>query len=77
MALVTGIPEPAEYRLDLDGRPARRRRGASTRADVCTSSIPGRAIRFTNFVVVHEKLFHAFIVSRDLSSSCTIIRSQE
>ena len=65
MALVSDIPEPAEYHMDLDASPAPE---------------PGRPVRLTfqifdpwkgnavsHFSVVHEKLFHAFIVSRDLT----------
>jgi hypothetical protein len=65
MKLVTDIPEPVEYHMDLS---------------VAPQPTPGRRVRLTfevfdpwkgnpvkNFAVVHEKLFHAFIVSRDLS----------
>jgi hypothetical protein len=65
MKLVTDIPEPVEYHMDLSVSPA---------------PMPGQRVRLTlevfdpwkgnpvkNFSVVHEKLFHAFIVSRDLS----------
>ncbi len=65
MKLVTDIPEPVEYHMDLAVSPA---------------PMPGQRVRLTlevfdpwkgnpvkNFSIVHEKLFHAFIVSRDLS----------
>ena len=64
MTLVTSIPEPAEYHLDvtvdplpLPGRNAR-----------LTFEVfdPWKGNRVTRFGIVHEKLFHAFIVSRDL-----------
>ena len=64
MTLVASIPEPAEYKLDLT---------------VAATPVPGQSVRLkfevfdpwkgnlvTRFGVVHEKLFHAFIVSRDL-----------
>ena len=65
MTLVTSIPEPAEYHMDLAVSPP---------------PMPGRQVELTfevfdpwkgnpvsRFEVVHEKLFHAFIVSRDLT----------
>jgi hypothetical protein len=65
MKLVNDVPEPAEYHMDLSVSP---------------EPMPGQRVRLTleifdpwkgnpvkNFAVVHEKLFHAFIVSRDLS----------
>lgn len=64
MALTTNVPEPVEYRLELSVQPA---------------PIPNRRVRLrfavfdpwnnnpvTKFTAVHEKLFHTFIVSRDL-----------
>jgi hypothetical protein len=65
MALVAGIPDPAEFHVDLDIQP--------------TAPKPNEPVSLTfqifdpwknnpvkNFSVVHEKLFHAFIVSGDL-----------
>ncbi len=64
MTLVTSIPEPAEYHLDLTVSPAPVP-GARVhlRFDV---SDPWKGNPVTKFAVVHEKLFHAFVVSRDM-----------
>jgi len=64
MTLVADIPEPAEYRLDLDvdGSPMP---GQPTRLTFRVFD-PWKGNPVTKFAVVHEKLFHAFIVSRDL-----------
>jgi len=64
MALVTDIPEPAEYHLDLsvDPPPAPNQK---TRLTFAVSD-PWKGNPVTKFGLVHEKLFHAFIVSRDL-----------
>src|SRR6266496_4914532 len=64
MKLVTSIPDPVEYHMDLTVSPP---------------PVPGHTVHLafdvfdpwkgnpvTKFAVVHEKLFHAFIVSRDL-----------
>jgi hypothetical protein len=64
MALVTSIPEPAEYHLDLTvDQPPLPGRTARLTFEVFD---PWKGNRVTKFGVVHEKLFHAFIVSRDL-----------
>jgi heavy metal-binding protein len=65
MELVAGIPDPTEYHMDLTVTPK--------------PAVPNERVRLTfevfdpwtdhrveTFTVVHEKLFHAFIVSRDL-----------
>jgi hypothetical protein len=65
MKLVAGIPEPAEFHLGLTVTPTPPRAGepAHFRFDVHD---PWKNNPVTNFTVIHEKLFHAFIVSRDL-----------
>src|SRR6185436_9870633 len=64
MTLVTSIPDPVEYHLDLKAdpppRPNRRVHLAFAVSD------PWKDQPVTKFSVVHEKLFHAFLVSRDL-----------
>jgi hypothetical protein len=63
MTLQTSIPEPAEYRLVVNtgrlepGRPAH-----------LTFEFfdPWKGNRVSKFSLVHEKLLHAFVVSRDL-----------
>jgi hypothetical protein len=64
MELVISIPEPAEYRLDLAVTPTpRRNQPVHLKFSVFD---PWKGSLVTKFGVVHEKLFHAFIVSRDL-----------
>ena len=64
MTLVTSIPEPAEYHLDLTvDPPPLPGRNARLTFEVFD---PWKGNRVTRFGIVHEKLFHAFIVSRDL-----------
>jgi Heavy metal binding domain len=65
MKMVAGIPDPVEYHLDLavtpwPPKPAQR---VHLRFDVHD---PWKNNAVKKFNVVHEKLFHAFIVSRDL-----------
>jgi hypothetical protein len=64
MALVTTIPEPAEYHLDLGATPAPMP-GALVRLSFAVSD-PWKGNPVSRFSVIHEKLFHAFIVSEDL-----------
>ena len=64
MTLVTSIPEPAEYHLDVTvDPPPLPGRNARLTFEVFD---PWKGNRVTRFGIVHEKLFHAFIVSRDL-----------
>jgi heavy metal-binding protein len=64
MTLVTDIPEPAEYHLDLSVDPPPLP-NQKTRLTFAVSD-PWKGNPVTKFGLVHEKLFHAFIVSRDL-----------
>ena len=65
MELVAGIPDPAEYHMDLTvaPRPAEPNERVRLTFEVFD---PWKDHRVEKFAVVHEKLFHAFIVSRDL-----------
>ncbi|HYR87999.1 MAG TPA: heavy metal-binding domain-containing protein [Terriglobia bacterium] len=65
MALVAGLPDPVEYHMDLTVAPQPPKVGDTTRL---TFSIhdPWKDRPVTNFQVVHEKLFHMFVVSQDL-----------
>ena len=65
MKLVAGIPDPVEYHLDLTvtPRPVKPNQKVRLRFDVYE---PWKGTPVTKFTIVHEKLFHAFIVSRDL-----------
>jgi len=65
MKLVAGIPDPVEYHLDLTVTPwpPKPQQKARLRFDVHD---PWKNNPVKKFNIVHEKLFHAFIVSRDL-----------
>src|SRR5438552_10577034 len=65
MKLVAGIPDPVEYHLDLTvtPRPLKVRETANLKFVVHN---PWNDKPVTNFLEVHEKLFHAFVVSQDL-----------
>jgi hypothetical protein len=66
MSLVLGIPDPVEYPLDLSLSPRTPRPGE--RVDLLfTIKDPKNGAPINRFEVVHEKLFHMFIVSQDLS----------
>jgi hypothetical protein len=66
MALVAGIPEPTEYHLDLSVAPQPPRPNEKIRLTFEVFD-PWKNLRVEKFSIVHEKLFHAFIVSRDLN----------
>src|SRR2546422_579338 len=65
MALVAGLPDPVEYHLHLDVSPKPIKVGQP--ADL-TFEVhdPWKDRPVTNFQIVHEKLFHMFVVSQDL-----------
>src|SRR5262245_28109762 len=65
MKLVAGIPDPVEYHLDLTASPwpPKPQQKVHLKFDVHD---PWKNNPVKKFTVVHEKLFHAFIVSRDL-----------
>jgi hypothetical protein len=64
MTLVAGIPDPVEYHLDLDvAPPPEMHRTSRLKFQVFD---PWKDELVTKFTVVHEKLFHLFVVSRDL-----------
>jgi hypothetical protein len=65
MALVAGIPEPVEFHLDLDVTPKPPRPNEEARLTFEVFD-PWKFNPVKKFTLVHEKLFHAFIVSRDL-----------
>jgi hypothetical protein len=66
MALRAGIPEPVEFHLDLTTTPASPVPGQTTTLQFAVHD-PWKDRPVHDFVVVHEKLFHAFVVSQDLS----------
>jgi Heavy metal binding domain len=65
MELVAGIPDPTEYHMDLTVTPQPARPLETVRLTFEVFD-PWKDRRVDKFTVVHEKLFHAFIVSRDL-----------
>ncbi|MEP7353952.1 MAG: heavy metal-binding domain-containing protein [Acidobacteriota bacterium] len=65
MKLATGLPEPVEYHMDLSTLPAVLR--ASQPFDLAFAiHDPWKDRPVTKFQVVHEKLFHMFVVGQDL-----------
>jgi hypothetical protein len=65
MKLVAGLPDPVEYQLDLTVAPRRLAVGQKVNLDFIVRD-PWKNRPVTNFQVVHEKLFHMFVVSQDL-----------
>ena len=66
MTLVEGVPDIVEYPLDLTLAPSPPRAKELTRLTFgLTDPRTLRPVR--NFEVVHEKLYHLFVVSQDLS----------
>jgi Heavy metal binding domain len=65
MKLAQGIPEPVEYHMDLTVTPRAPKPGqpADLKFDIHD---PWKDRPVTKFQVVHEKLFHLFVVSEDL-----------
>jgi hypothetical protein len=65
MTLVTSIPDPVEYRVDLTTDTVPR---PNLRVKLLFEVFdPWKDNPVKKFSVVHEKLFHAFVVSRDLT----------
>ena len=65
MALVLGIPDPVEYPLSLTLSPRAPKPGALVGLTFQIKD-PRNGAPVNQFEVVHEKLFHMFIVSQDL-----------
>jgi hypothetical protein len=65
MKLVANLPEPENYRLRLTTRPAAVRAGRPAQLNLeILHPKTGRLVR--DFEVVHERIFHLFLVSHDL-----------
>ena len=65
MKLVPGVPNPVEYPMDLRAVPRELPAGRAVRLEMrVLDPKTGRPV--TQFEVVHEKLFHLFVVSQDL-----------
>jgi len=65
MKLANGVPDPVEYHLNLTVSPRAPKPDEPAHL-VFDIHDPWKNNRVTKFTVVHEKLFHAFIVSEDL-----------
>ena len=65
MTLVTGIPDPVEFHLDIGLIPASPAPGRPAVLQFFVRD-PWKDRAVTGFNVVHERLFHAFVVSEDL-----------
>ena len=65
MKLASGLPEPTEYHLDLTISPRTIRPGKPVNLSFAVTD-PWKHRPVTKFQVVHEKLFHMFVVSQDL-----------
>jgi hypothetical protein len=66
MSLVTGLPGPLEYPVDVRMVPAAPRAGQQVQLSF-TVRHPKTGARVRDFEVVHEKLHHLFVVSQDLN----------
>ena len=65
MTLRLGIPEPVEYPMQLKTVPAVPRAGAPLEL-LFKISDPKTGAKVNKFEIVHDKLFHLFVVSQDL-----------
>jgi Heavy metal binding domain len=65
MKLVAGLPEPAEYRMDLSVTPHLLRARQTVKLGF-TVRDPWKGLPVTRFQTLHERLFHLFVVSQDL-----------
>jgi len=65
MKLVAGVPDPVEYHLDLAVTPRVAKPGQTVHLKFEVHD-PWKGNLVKKFNVVHEKLFHTFIVSEDL-----------
>ncbi len=66
MTLRAGIPEPQEFPMDLEISPKPPKAGAKTELTF-TVHDPQNDKQVKGFQIVHEKLFHMFVVSSDLN----------
>lgn len=66
MALKAGIPDPVEFHLDLATTPSPPQPNATTTLEFAVHD-PWKDRPVHDYVLVHEKLFHAFVVSQDLT----------
>jgi hypothetical protein len=65
MKLKSGIPEPIEFPVELKVQPRAVRPGVKAQLEF-TVHDPQNDKQIEHFEIVHEKLFHMFVVSKDL-----------
>ncbi len=65
MTLAAGLPEPVEYHLDLATAPRALKPGQPLDLSFAVTD-PWKNRPVTKFQLVHERLFHMFVVSQDL-----------
>lgn len=65
MKMVAGLPDPVEYHLDLSVTPRAPKVGQTARINFGIHD-PWKDRPVTHYQIVHEKLFHMFVVSQDL-----------
>jgi hypothetical protein len=65
MTLVTGVPEPAEFHVDVTSLPASPAPGRPAVLQYAVHD-PWKNRPVASFNTVHDKLFHTFVVSQDL-----------
>lgn len=65
MKLVAGLPDPVEYHMDLTVSPRPPRVGEKAHLNFAIHD-PWKDRPVTHYQIVHEKLFHMFVVSQDL-----------
>jgi hypothetical protein len=65
MKLRSGIPEPVEFSVDFKVTPRAPRLGEKAHLEF-TIRDPQNDRQVEHFEIVHEKLFHMFVISRDL-----------
>jgi hypothetical protein len=65
MKLKSGIPEPIEFPLDLKLLPRAPRPGVKEQLEFSVRD-PQNGKQIEHFEIVHEKLFHMFVISRDM-----------
>ncbi len=65
MRLVAALPDPVEYPVDLTVTPKVLRAGETVRLHFVIRQ-PAASKLVNRFEVIHEKLFHLFLISRDL-----------
>ena len=65
MKLRAGIPEPIEFPMDLNLRPSVVKPGEKVQLEFSVLD-PENGKLIEHFQIVHEKLFHMFVISQDL-----------